>query len=373
MPLSDCTVFIVGAGFSRYAGLPLQVDFTRALLEPSRADSASKPLVAVLRKFIARVFDHEETAGSKYWPPLEDVFTCIDMSANTGHHLGVTDSPSDLRTVRRMLLSRMMWMLEEHYAAAAIDKNPDWNLLDRFFRRIDLDRAAFVSINWDTVIERRLSETRGIFAFDYGCGALAARIPDEGLDGCVETVRPMPNAPRAKIIKMHGSVNWLYCDNCRRLYWFPTHQAQPVARQLISEEEAQLLGFPESCWSAWKCPQCVEVRLTTRVATFSLLKALDFPMFQKSWSSAERLLRESKKWVFIGYSLPLADFEFKYLLKRVQLARSSPEFVVITGGTPEQADATYRNYQRFFGRSIRRRFNFFDQGLSSDAVQLAVE
>jgi hypothetical protein len=44
-------------------------------------------------------------------------------------------------------------------------------------------------------------------------------------------------------------------------------------------------------------------------------------MFERSWLSAERLLRQAKKWVFIGYSLPAADYEFKHLLKRVQLSR----------------------------------------------------
>ena len=35
-------------------------------------------------------------------------------------------------------------------------------------------------------------------------------------------------------------------------------------------------------------------------------------MFQKSWFSAERLLRNAKNWIFIGYSLPAADFEFTF-------------------------------------------------------------
>jgi hypothetical protein len=252
-------------------------------------------------------------------------------------------------------------------------ENPDWVVLDRFFRDIDLDRSAFLSINWDTVIERKLSETRGVHAFDYGCDAKAARMPDDCSEGPVRTVPSRRQTPTMRIIKMHGSVNWLYCDNCRKLYWFPPNQALQVATQLVTEQEAKRMSFPAECWSTWTCPEC-EVRLTTRIARFSLLKALDFPMFQKSWFSAEQLLRESPKWVFIGYSLPTADFEFKYLLKRVQLSRTPPEFVVITGGAAEQADVTYRNYQRFFGRSIRRDDSgFFSERLSPTAIRRAVE
>src|SRR5512133_1574205 len=68
------------------------------------------------------------------------------------------------------------------------------------------------------------------------------------------------------------------------------------------------------------CCYCNQVELSTRIATFSYQKALDFPMFQRSWLLAERKLRNSGRWVFIGYSLPAADFEFKHLLKRVELA-----------------------------------------------------
>ena len=97
-------------------------------------------------------------------------------------------------------------------------------------------------------------------------------------------------------------------------------------------------------------------------------------MFEKSWLSAERLLRSANKWVFVGYSLPAADYEFKHLLKRVQLSRKeAPQFVVITGGSEIDCDNTYLNYQRFFGRDIKKDGNFFPDGLSQRAIKAAFE
>jgi len=62
--------------------------------------------------------------------------------------------------------------------------------------------------------------------------------------------------------------------------------------------------------------------------------------------------------------MPAADYEFKYLLKRVQLSRTEqPNFYVITGGKPEDIERTYRNYQGFFGLAIDRNNNFLDGGL----------
>lgn len=365
-------VYIVGAGFSKHAGLPLQSRFTEALLAP-RADEAHpmRPLISLLGRFIHDAFDHNESAKARFWPNLEDVFTNIDLAANSGHHLGPMHAPASLRTTRRALLARMMYMLHERYAEAEASRAGDWRRLDRFFKNLDVERSAFISINWDTVIERRLQLGRKVDIFDYRCGAIAA---DFGNDGNVisrrELVRHSKYVP---VIKIHGSVNWLYCDNCRRLYWFRPDDAIRVALQLITPEEAETLKLKkvEDC-ARWRCLNCRTVPLTTRIATFSFLKALDFPMFEKSWMAAERLLQNADKWVFIGYSLPAADYEFKYLLKRVQLARvEPPKFVVITGGSRRDCNSTYANYQRFFGRDIKRDENFFPTGLSKRAIEAA--
>jgi hypothetical protein len=365
-------VYIVGAGFSMYAGLPLQKDFTEALLEP-RADEphSMPPLVQYLRRFVHDAFDHGETAKARFWPNLEDVFTNIDMAANTGHHLGSKHAPSDLRTTRRVLLARMIRMLDERYASAESVRGEEWRKLDRFFNGLDLNQSAFISINWDTVIERKLAELRGVTAVDYGCEAIAASFPKRG--NVIEKRELPAQETVTHVVKIHGSVNWLYCDNCRDLYWLPMKDEFKVAAQLVGHEEGKHLGLAnlENC-AKWRCSDCSEVPLTTRIATFSYLKALDFPMFEKSWLVAERLLRTAKKWIFIGYSLPAADYEFKHLLKRVQLSRAKPpEFLVITGGPRDATEATYHNYQHFFGRGIRRDETFLDEGLTRSAIRAA--
>ena len=104
------------------------------------------------------------------------------------------------------------------------------------------------------------------------------------------------------------------------------------------------------------CPPCGASALATRFATF------DFPMYNRSWLTAAQLLREARTWVFIGYSLPAADYEFKYLLKHVQLTRQvPPELVLITGGTG--AASTQENYQKFFGPKTRKSGgNYFQNG-----------
>jgi hypothetical protein len=45
--------------------------------------------------------------------------------------------------------------------------------------------------------------------------------------------------------------------------------------------------------------------------------------------------------------------------------------VLVTGGS--DPDATYRNYQRFFGRIMDRKHGYFPNGLSSDTVEQITE
>ena len=53
-------------------------------------------------------------------------------------------------------------------------KTDDWQKLDGFFKDLDLGHSAFISMNWDTVIERRLAERRGLDNIDYRCDAIPA-------------------------------------------------------------------------------------------------------------------------------------------------------------------------------------------------------
>lgn len=403
MPGLVDTLFITGAGFSHHAGLPLTGQFTEAILEAREYHGGpSRAMVEFLGRFIREAFDHSPRASARYWPDLEDLFTCVDLSANTGHHLGHRFAPADLRTVRRALLARVVRMLDQKYRAGRTKKRIEWRRLDDFFAQIDLRAVGFVSMNWDTVIERKIELAQGHPTIDYCCDALAASIPDlperenfpseraflrELGKGQPVTVAPLPVERRAAeactpVVKVHGSSNWLYCDNCRRLFWFHPDQSSRISDQLISRDDVDrirqfLSGRRSKAHEALdqmlRRPRVVclcsrEVPLATRMATFSYRKALDFPMFQKSWLAAEELLRSARRWAFIGYSLPPADFEFKYLLKSTQLSRATPpEILVVSGGSDGERLRTYANYQKFFGRSFKRE-DFFGSGLSREAV-----
>lgn len=361
------TTYILGAGCSHYAGLPLQSNFTKELLAARDfGPGPSRAMVRYLDRFVHRVFDHAKNADAKSWPELEDIFTCIDLAANTGHHLGREYPPAELRTVRRVLIARTARMLHQAYSSAKNRKTSQLAQLRHFLDAIDLADSYFVSLNWDVSLEAVLEESRKGSSISYGQGIYRARLP-EG-DRVIEVLKG-DGDPVVEVTKMHGSVNWLYCDCCRRAFWFAASEVPDIADQLLTQEEWRQIRPNGKSKPRWSCPRCTGVELGTRIATFSYRKALDFPMFQRSWLRAEEALRRSSRWVFIGYSLPGADYEFKQLLKRVEVSKPRrPTILTVTGGRPEMAAKTRLNYEKFFGKSVKLGQTFFDDGLTKRVV-----
>ncbi len=368
MVFDPTNLLIVGAGFSANAGLPVASGFTRDLLNIAdlALDGPSARQVEFIRKFVDEVFGEGASRDADDWPELEDIFTLVDLSANTGHHLGTKHSAADLRVVRRAIIVRMIRMLSQAYKRGQKASGKSWKQLEQLFTNFDAKSTAVLSMNWDTVFERGVVRAQSIKSVDYGCHARAYSFKAGKL------FKRSLKGTNLHILKPHGSVNWLYCDACRETLWVPPSETEHVARTLFRDSDWRVVlrgskvKTPTVLTPA--CPHCGAQSLGTRFATFSYRKALDFPMHAASWRAAEECLKSTVDWVFIGYSMPAADFEFKHLLKRVQLTESTrPNITVITGGSKDTADATIARFKKFFGDVKEERF-FFRHGIDDDAI-----
>lgn len=369
MAFEPNNLLIVGAGFSSNAGLPLASNFTQALLNVHKLkiDGPSARQVKFICKFVDRTFGEGSVRTAKDWPELEDIFTMVDLSANTGHHLGPDYSASQLRVVRRAIIVRMIRMLQQMYLKAERSPTKEWNALETFFERFDIDNSAVLSMNWDTVFEQGIARTQKIHNVDYSCDAhpfqfKAGRLVKRALSG-----------QSLRLLKPHGSVNWLYCDACREMFWVRPSEYEQVAQTLFRTKDWNELPSKGRNTAPTilepRCPHCKGDSLGTRFATFSYRKALDFPMHAAGWRMAEKYLKAAADWVFFGYSMPPADFEFKYLLKRVHVSESvRPRITVITGGGVDAAKQTQERFLKFFGDKRGERF-FFKYGLDDAALK----
>jgi len=255
------------------------------------------------------------------------------LAANSGHHLGSLYSPRKLRAIRRFSIHRIFDIIDQ---AVVTNVEPMRHLLNAVATH---PSNVVISTNWDIVVENRLREAGA--TYNYG-------IPVESFYGA-----PSPShATRGlMVLKLHGSSNWLYCDWCRRIFGGESDLKTALIRWAYLEPgDFQAVGEPLDpglfIVDRAMCRYC-GVSLGARLATFSYEKGFDQFQFQATWAAALQRLQSARNWVFIGYSLPEADFNLRHMLKTAELSTTYAErpaiHVVLKG------DREVPRYERFFG------------------------
>lgn len=134
-----------------------------------------------------------------------------------------------------------------------------------------LEQTAFLSMNYDVLLDR-------VFY------ASADHDPDYMIDGFHPSSGPA-SSKRARILKLHGSLNWRSCDRCH-----------------ILRNEREFVVWPRS-----HCVDCGSRSARPMLIRPTLLKDFRHRVWQEVWRSAGHVLAGARRWIFIGYSLPLAD------------------------------------------------------------------
>ncbi|MBC9785087.1 hypothetical protein H1S01_11265 [Heliobacterium chlorum] len=319
---------ILGAGFSKNAGLPLQNDFPKMLLSREFNEPNDRAITEILRNFLKDVFGWN--TNPKQLPPLEDIFTVIDLSTGNGHNLGSKYTPQKLRAIRRMLIYRIFSILDSNY-----DESDDIaNFLD-FYLNGSLIDTHFIVLNWDIVLERHLEKTVQNPKIDY---CIYSKSKESDYIG---------KEPYVAVSKIHGSSNWVYCDNCRSITYDRTRKLSLHVRAGLLKSDFELFGKDFRDIFSNHCLNCGSI-VGPHIATFSYKKSFRTHAFTSSWLAAEQILDQANRWIFIGYSLPEADFEFRHLLKTSQLKFSL--------NTKEIHAVFYKDkvaqkrYEKFFGK-----------------------
>jgi len=326
---------ILGAGFSCEAGLPSTRNIVADFVEPPI--NGLNPLIEMeisrqLTKFWKYVFNWN---GGPNRPSLEDHFTVLDLAANSGRNIGPEYPPRKLRAIRRLSIHRIFQILNAKYV--------DSSSIEQLLLHLRSFALSVISTNWDIVVEKHFKK----LGFDYSYG-----LPIEDLAGAKTAGRGIP------LFALHGSANWIYCDSCRRLYVGKPQEGKAALRELIyitrddfyqlcpeNKDVQNLLEIAPR--NAKYCAHCRN-RLGARIATFSYRKEVSIPQFQTAWQGAFSALRDSSTWLFIGYSLPEADFEFRHLLKSAEKGVSRNKRRKIRVMLKDDLDAELR-FKRFFG------------------------
>jgi hypothetical protein len=109
--------------------------------------------------------------------------------------------------------------------------------------------------------------------------------------------------------------------------------------------------------------------VSSHIATFSYRKSFRTHAYASIWNRAAEILADADRWIFIGYSLPKADFELKHLLKTAQLrfAHQRKRGRQLQIDVVAKAGGSRDSYRGLFGKDT---FRFFEGGLAEEQCPL---
>lgn len=358
-------LFVFGAGASYAEGAPLQSELLPYILNESDSKISKSKLGRAVVEFVRAFF----YVSNDFTPTLESVFGFIDYFIHTKESLGGKYNTARIAEIRESLIKLIHYTIQikrKEKTSASVYKT-FWD-----HAKDNTLNIGIISLNYDTLLDE---------AFDF-------LYPDYGyIDYCIHLMNydwydkyhnqigpfnwwinprePVPvgegsNPQPIKIIKLHGSLNWKYCNCCNQVLLTPWS----------SEIDLDTMGFVrydyiKNTYNSeaveFRCPLDT-VRFNTLIIPPSHIKEINHPIIRSLTEEAAREIRCAKKVVFVGYSFPDADVHLKALF--IKNLAASCKIVVINRRIDEKILAAYRSLGR---ETIFHRMTF-ENSLSNKEV-----
>ena len=308
-------IFVFGAGASYAAGLPLQSELLATILKDSKISSF--PLGKIVKDFIRDNFYCSEN----YIPTLESVFGYLDYFIQHEESLGKDLSTTKILEIREALIKLIHYIVATKADTVSSPYRIFWKRAKEYSLNISI-----ITLNYDTLVDESFDFLYPDFGYiDYCIHLMNYDWYDkyhQQLDPFNWWINPREpisawnnSKPRPiKIIKLHGSLNWKYCNCCNQVLLTPWD----------SKIDLNIMGFFRYDYSKnphnpraieFRCPLDYN-RFDTLIVPPSHIKNIRHPVISRLREEAAREIRCARKVVFIGYSFPEADIHVKALFRK---------------------------------------------------------
>ncbi len=310
LPKRD-VVFVLGAGASHPDGVPLQKHILPIILSENNNEIGNSLIGKTVIEFIYDNFDYDIKRNE--FPQLEAVFGFLDYFIQQNESLNAKYTHNKIVEIKEYLIKLIHYIvnLETH------KKSKYYHLFWEAIKKNNTN-ISIITLNYDTLLEQAfdfLFQKTGYI--DYCIHLMNYDKIDKLKDynfwinprEPVKTIRDGNPVP-FKIIKLHGSLNWKYCNCCNQILLTPWDRT-------IDLQRGKFLGYtyPNNEKYEYVCP-LDSTEFQTLIMPPSYLKLLNQPIISQLFSEASREIRDAKKIVFIGYSLSDADVHIKALFKK---------------------------------------------------------
>jgi hypothetical protein len=337
------TVVFLGAGATKSCGGPLTNEILHEIV--STADPSSQ--LPLLQEFLKNLFHVDVGLSKEHYPGLPLVMSLVDTALDRREAFHPKWNTQKLSEIREAVELGIFDHLEER-----LNKVPTTNHYSLLQTIFPTTEPCVISTNYDLLIDTAMmfrSQASTIPNGPNGDGGL----PDYHCSIQSDFYRNIPHF--GTLLKLHGSVNWLYCSTCHALVLGASESAKflKVLASVVGPTLKQSYTADGSI-----CTFCNTTKLRPLLIAPSHLKDYRNPHLTQVWYEAERLLRQAERIIFIGYSLPEDDVEVIYLLKRglTRDVGKPPVAVTVVEYDPKNPGlrdhAVGRRYRALFGDSI---------------------
>lgn len=308
-------VIVLGAGASITDDAPSQADLFKKFFEYYRTNkdsvinSISKDQEKLLVHFFDKFWDIDIENNNNYqFPTFEECLGVLDLAyIRRESFKGL--SRDEIKDTRNALIFLIGKILDE-----TLKNKPTINnhkkLIDKLIDEKNLKKTAFISFNYDILIDNVLTpllDTDDMLYLDYGFDFINE-----------DWKKPDPNNSII-LYKIHGSLNWLYCPTCNKMEW-TYNQKEKVHKSICNTEPCSFKGC--------------DMPLEPVIIPPTYYKDMNNIYIQEIFLKSEEILRNAKKIFFCGYSFPDADIHFKYILKRAELFNQNQPKIFIINRDP---------------------------------------
>lgn len=329
-------VFVLGAGASSADGVPLQRDMLPKIVESLLPEIKDSQIGKIVNEFIADNFAYNPSTNQ--FPTLEAVFGFLDYFIQQNESLNSKYTNDKIRDIKEYLIKLIHYIVNIQMDKRSPHYHLFWNAVSSHN-----PNTSIITLNYDTLLEQAFEFLFKKFGYIDYCLPLMNYEKLHGLGQYNFWINPRvpvgveqgENPQSIKIIKLHGSLNWKYCNCCNQTLLTPWDRK-------IDLNEGKFLGYtyPDKKEYEFRCPQD-GTEFQTLIMPPSYLKSLHHPVISQLISEASREIRATKKIIFVGYSLSDADVHIKALFKKNITPET--EMIVINPKQKESLELIYKS------------------------------
>lgn len=303
-------LFVFGAGASIADGAPLQKNLLSKILNE---DYRSSKIATLMKDFITENF----YLDNNNFPSLEAVFGYLDYFISKKESLGGKYTTIKLTLIKETLIRLIHHCISKSKSTKGIYKL-FWETVNATNKNISI-----ITLNYDTLLEESFDFLYPSDALiDYCINFMNYEQYDKiaAFNWWIDPRKPVPiwngiKPTPIKIIKIHGSLNWKYCNCCNQVLLTPWDTDIDIKSQGFKGRILESCTNLKEVIFDLKCPND-NTPFDTFIVPPSHIKELNHPAITKLFDEAAIEIRKAKKIVFIGYSFPEADVHIKALFRK---------------------------------------------------------